>query len=82
MSGRSSTRKTIERMLDACGVEYELVTNKHHKFLIKHNGQKRLYVTSASPSDQRARLNCFTQLRRVLTEMGVDCSGMRAAEFR
>jgi|SRR5215469_421548 len=58
--------------LERLGVEYEIERGgKHYKFYFDGpQGEKRILVTSATPTDKRAIRNALAMLKRMLREVG------------
>lgn len=72
----SKRYEEIERELDRLGAKYELLrTSKHTKLYLHHDDQKRMVVLSASTSDRRATQNQIRDIRRALSNMGMNVYG-------
>lgn len=66
----------IERELDRLGVQYEMEkTSKHTKLHLFHAGKKRMVILSTSTSDHRANKNRIRDIRRTLSDMGMQAHG-------
>ena len=76
MTSVKSFREAIE-YLERLGLEVELVKTKTHlRFYCKKDGHERFFVKSASPSDKRATLNFYSDVRRWVKSLPTTTGGL------
>jgi hypothetical protein len=73
--------KMAVRVLQHHGLDYEIKRGRHVKLVVEHAGQRRTLVTGATPSDRRATLNLYADIRRAVTSLGVEFQDCKALMF-
>jgi hypothetical protein len=78
---KRDTAGMAQRVLERHGIPYEVKRGKHIKIVMTYKGERRTLVTGASVSDHRAIQNCYGDLKRLLTGMGVEFQDCKALLF-
>jgi hypothetical protein len=60
-----------KRVLDHHGLTYEVKHGKHVKIVVDYEGRRQILVCGGTTSDNRAILNFYHSLKRLLTALGV-----------
>lgn len=69
------------RVLKHHDLDYEIRQGKHIKIIVSYLGRKQTLVTGKSVSDNRAVMNFYHTLRRLLIGMGVSFEDCKAIAY-